>query len=543
MGSRESDRRRSSLAREVKSRHEDTDRRQSKHSSKSESRKGLTSSQRPFNDLEDDDERRRERRRRKRRKREEKRYKEEKEEKRQRKRERQERNERSRSAATTSEDRDSEPSYEDGHEEETNTRDANDQTALEALKSILKYNDDLQSEVYQLAEHLDGGHALDISGLEDTYLLKHLHVLLSNIPVVHRSSGGYYLSEPQKGCVVTYISQMMKTVSELPSEVSGQQSLKDQLGMERKDGGAVSSRTLDKQLNVQKRENTSHDEKKPKVIGPAMPPPEVLRASEAQTDHEYPRHIGGERVNIGPQAPPSHYTTTVDAAEKGKEKSFNSDDSILEEDSDFIGPLPTEIEAEVDEASLGEQADEIKRILRIIRDHCSLESGTSSEKGKFGKEIPPNPYDILEVPTTASSSEIKKRYLQISLKVHPDKCSHPDAPKAFQAISSAAKELQDKSSRAAADKRIQEMALRHQFASAMAQQERKRQWAAVRPGSSHEVTDNLHRMPFQREAWMTELPPDRQATGPVAGRSTKSFNSRSSVGTEGRNLWTRTPKG
>lgn len=40
------------------------------------------------------------------------------------------------------------------------------------------------------------------------------------------------------------------------------------------------------------------------------------------------------------------------------------------------------------------------------------------------------------------AGEVKKRYWRLSLLIHPDKCSHPQAHDAFQAVTAAAKELQ-----------------------------------------------------------------------------------------------------
>ena len=41
-------------------------------------------------------------------------------------------------------------------------------------------------------------------------------------------------------------------------------------------------------------------------------------------------------------------------------------------------------------------------------------------------------YKVLGVPITASASEVKKRYMRLSLLIHPDKCGHRDAHEAFQ---------------------------------------------------------------------------------------------------------------
>ena len=40
------------------------------------------------------------------------------------------------------------------------------------------------------------------------------------------------------------------------------------------------------------------------------------------------------------------------------------------------------------------------------------------------------------------AGEVRKRYWRLSLLIHPDKCDHPRAHDAFQAVTSAAKELQ-----------------------------------------------------------------------------------------------------
>ena len=42
----------------------------------------------------------------------------------------------------------------------------------------------------------------------------------------------------------------------------------------------------------------------------------------------------------------------------------------------------------------------------------------------------------------AKNVDVKKRYMRLSLLIHPDKCSHPRAQTAFQAVSKASKELQ-----------------------------------------------------------------------------------------------------
>lgn len=51
------------------------------------------------------------------------------------------------------------------------------------------------------------------------------------------------------------------------------------------------------------------------------------------------------------------------------------------------------------------------------------------------------------VPADAATGVIKKRYWKLSLMIHPDKCGHPKAAEAFQALAAAAKLLQVRASR------------------------------------------------------------------------------------------------
>jgi len=58
-----------------------------------------------------------------------------------------------------------------------------------------------------------------------------------------------------------------------------------------------------------------------------------------------------------------------------------------------------------------------------------------------------NPYDVLDIDELATAEEIKRKYRQISLFIHPDKCPHARAPEAFDLLKKAESELSDKAKR------------------------------------------------------------------------------------------------
>ncbi|KAK0469711.1 chaperone regulator [Desarmillaria tabescens] len=87
---------------------------------------------------------------------------------------------------------------------------------------------------------------------------------------------------------------------------------------------------------------------------------------------------------------------------------------------------------------------------------AELEKLLSREASAFQREVEVerilkalklNPYDILDLDESATPDDIKKRYRQLSLFIHPDKCSHQRAPEAFDILKKAESELSDKAKR------------------------------------------------------------------------------------------------
>ncbi|KAL0954989.1 hypothetical protein HGRIS_003915 [Hohenbuehelia grisea] len=62
-----------------------------------------------------------------------------------------------------------------------------------------------------------------------------------------------------------------------------------------------------------------------------------------------------------------------------------------------------------------------------------------------------SPYDILDLDETATPEDIKKKYRQLSLFIHPDKTPHERAPEAFDILKKAESELSDKDKREGID--------------------------------------------------------------------------------------------
>ncbi|KAI9573998.1 DnaJ-domain-containing protein [Boletus coccyginus] len=92
-----------------------------------------------------------------------------------------------------------------------------------------------------------------------------------------------------------------------------------------------------------------------------------------------------------------------------------------------------------------------------------LEQLLSREASAFQREVEVerilkafklNPYDILDLDETAKPEDIKRKYRQLSLFIHPDKTPHPRAPDAFDILKKAEAELSDTNKRTELDAAI-----------------------------------------------------------------------------------------
>lgn len=88
-------------------------------------------------------------------------------------------------------------------------------------------------------------------------------------------------------------------------------------------------------------------------------------------------------------------------------------------------------------------ADDIEKLLS--REATAFQREVEVER--ILKAFKLNPYEILDINDDASPEEIKKKYRQLSLFIHPDKTPHARAPDAFDLLKKAESELSDKAKR------------------------------------------------------------------------------------------------
>jgi len=231
-----------------------------------------------------------------------------------------------------------------------------------------------------------------------------------------------------------------------------------------------------------------------RVAGPAMPPPEVLAAAAAVT------HLR------------SHYT--------------DSDD----EDDDLIGPPPPEI---VEEASLSTEEQRVGEAKRIIAANAAGDDA----------------YAVMGVGPEDDAKAVKKKYWQLSLKVHPDKCKYTHAKEAFDILLKAHKVLQDPNQRALLDEKRQKAEIELVARRLMLEQRQAAVWRQTRgqkplPGDEELLKLNEDGAAPEEEGrgtWMTELPPERQAA-PPSQTNIFAFSQKEVSRRKDEHLWTDTPE-
>ncbi|KAI0787670.1 DnaJ-domain-containing protein [Fomes fomentarius] len=89
------------------------------------------------------------------------------------------------------------------------------------------------------------------------------------------------------------------------------------------------------------------------------------------------------------------------------------------------------------------KSDDIERLLN--REATAFQREIEVER--ILKAFKLNPYEILDISDEATPEEIKRKYRQLSLFIHPDKTPHPRAPDAFDLLKKAESDLSDKTKR------------------------------------------------------------------------------------------------
>lgn len=177
-------------------------------------------------------------------------------------------------------------------------------------------------------------------------------------------------------------------------------------------------------------------------------------------------------------------------------------EAAAEETAFAVGPPPPELVAEADVATPETRDQAVNRVLRLAAD--TQGAGDA--------------YALLGVEEHATAGEVRKAFWRASLLTHPDKCDHPRAADAFAAITKAKDILADASQRRALDDKRQEARLRAEFQAELEGKIQAAKWRQLRGMAPLAEDAELLRLASgeaddtdRREAWMTELPQERQA--------------------------------
>ncbi|CAI9787004.1 unnamed protein product [Fraxinus pennsylvanica] len=347
-------------------------------------------------------------------------------------------------------------------------------------KYILNEFSGVAGDLEQLLRMIDDGQAVDISGLSERSLIKHLRKLFISLNL--KESGDHiFLLPPNVGPTLEVVGPIIHSHAQ-PQKQPLDHPVSQTEDSVREDSECRNMTEND--LNDTKEDSVGP---RSRIIGPEMPSAELLAVAAKLTEAE----------------------AELREAE------------LIEDTKLFIGPPPPAVVTEAESANEAERFEEITRIMGAEDD---------------------SPYDILGVNKNMSAENIKKRYWKLSLMVHPDKCSHPQAHQAFVKLNKAFKDLQDPDKRKALDDKITLKEEQEEFKAELKSMREAAQWRRLQ-GISMEGDDILLaemdvKVEPKREEWMTTLPPERKPG--MTMQSTK-FSKSSKEGRGDTSAWTDTP--
>lgn len=347
------------------------------------------------------------------------------------------------------------------------------------IRAMLEEFPGVAGDLKQLLHMIDSGQAVDIKGISERPLRKHLNKLFVSLNLKEKGHGVFLLRSNARPTLEVIGSMIASQI-----EASEQKAVDTLPANPDVDAGKVP----DDVPSVTSCPDDETSAPRRRVIGPEMPSAELLAAAAKLTEAE---------------------------AEL-REAELEHDDEI------FIGPPPPALVTEAESSNEAERFEEVTRIMGVEGD---------------------NPYDVVGVNHKMPVENLKKRYWKLSLMVHPDKCSHPQAHQAFIKLNKAFKDLQDPDKRKALDESIKKKEEEEEMKAELRSMREAALWRRSQ-GLAMEGDDVLLaelevKAPPKRDEWMTTLPPERKPGG-MPMHST--FFHRS--GKEGRgdtSSWTDTP--
>ncbi|KAK4601489.1 hypothetical protein RGQ29_010878 [Quercus rubra] len=349
---------------------------------------------------------------------------------------------------------------------------------------LLNQFPNVSNDLIQLLQMIDDGQAVDIKGISERSLIKHLKKLFLSLRL-KESGDRLFLLPPNARPTLEIVGPLIHAHVE-PKE---------------------------QQLDHSVSANGVHSVVEDAECGEVMPENNVA-GPNLEDDTIAPR-----RRVIGPEMPSAELLA---AAAKLTEAQAELREAELEEDTEiFIGPPPPAVVAEAESANEAERFEEVTRIMEADAD-CL--------------------YDVLGVNHNMSADNIKKRYWKLSLLVHPDKCPHPQAHQAFIKLNKSFKELQDPDKRKAMDDKIKLKEEQEAFKAELKSMREAAQWRRLQ-GISMEGDDELLadmdvKVAPKRDEWMTTLPPERK---PGMTTQSTTFSKSSKAGRGDTSVWTDTP--
>jgi len=256
----------------------------------------------------------------------------------------------------------------------------------------------------------------------------------------------------------------------------------------------------------------------PVVAEPAVAEPVVAEPAVAEPAGPAPR----PRV-LGPAAPPPEFLAAA-AAEFADAT---------------VGPAPPEVVEEVELVGAAARSAAAAKTVAVASDPSK------------------DAYDVLGAAPGDAPAAIKRAFWKLSLMVHPDKCDHPEAARAFDLAKRAHATLADAAKRAAIDDAREARDAREGFDEWLAEERKKAEWRALqgtpaegdeailRGGNGGDGGDGASAAE-SREEWMTRLPEQRKPTpgGAPSRGNARSFATTEFVERDARTVaeWTDAPK-